>query len=595
MITFCFFLSSAILIGSVFLSLYIKGSHRVSKGFQPANILLVGVFISAVFLFLPIYAEMFPSNFGGGIQTLAVSFHHVLRLFVLDGEFEFISDYVKKLSGWLSYSFPLLAAALYVLAPMLTFRFILSFFKSLAAFRGYLFQYRRDGYIFSDLNERSLALARDLRKNHPKSMIVFTDVFEGQDDQSFELQKQARDIRAICFREEIGTIDFTRHSKKASLFFFLLSQNGHENITQSLSLIEKYRDRDNTRVYTFSTNVESELLVRQPKGARIKVHRVNQVRTLILRMLYDRGQFLFEDALPDNNGVKTISVAIVGLGKHGTEMLRTLPWLCQMNGYRLVIHAFGSDPLAESKFRKLCPELMAPDKNGVHIDGEAEYEIHIHSGISIETTEFSEILRQVPPLTYVFISLGNDDNNIETAVSLRILSEQLGIHPRIQSVVYSTQKCRALNGVTNFKGQPYRIEFLGDMESEYAEKVVLHSAMEQDALLRHMKWGAEEDFWRYEYNYRSSIATAIHMRMREACHMPGAGKTEDQLTDDERAALELLEHKRWNAYMRCDGYIYSGSLDSSSRNDLGKMHQNLVPFALLNEDDKRKDSRVGSK
>ena len=52
---------------------------------------------------------------------------------------------------------------------------------------------------------------------------------------------------------------------------------------------------------------------------------------------------------------------------------------------------------------------------------------------------------------------------------------------------------------------------------------------------------------------------------------------------------------RWNVYMRSEGYVYSGSDEASSRNDLGKMHHNLVVFERLSDEDKRKDSRVGIK
>ena len=57
----------------------------------------------------------------------------------------------------------------------------------------------------------------------------------------------------------------------------------------------------------------------------------------------------------------------------------------------------------------------------------------------------------------------------------------------------------------------------------------------------------------------------------------------------------MLEHRRWNAYMRSEGYIYSGSPKKSSRNDLGKMHNDLVCYAGLDEEEKRKDSRVGTR
>ena len=36
----------------------------------------------------------------------------------------------------------------------------------------------------------------------------------------------------------------------------------------------------------------------------------------------------------------------------------------------------------------------------------------------------------------------------------------------------------------------------------------------------------------------------------------------------------------------------SGSTDKASRDDLAKMHHNLVPFDALSEEDKRKDSAV---
>ena len=48
--------------------------------------------------------------------------------------------------------------------------------------------------------------------------------------------------------------------------------------------------------------------------------------------------------------------------------------------------------------------------------------------------------------------------------------------------------------------------------------------------------------------------------------------------------MRILEHKRWNAYMRSEGYSYA-----VNRNDMAKQHNCLVPFDKLNEDDKIKD------
>ena len=90
------------------------------------------------------------------------------------------------------------------------------------------------------------------------------------------------------------------------------------------------------------------------------------------------------------------------------------------------------------------------------------------------------------------------------------------------------------------------------------------------------------------------MASAIHLKARQHCHIPGADKKEEDLTEQERDIIEKLEHRRWNAYMRAEGYIYSRSKDKSSRNDLAKMHHDLVDYASLSEEDKRKDSKVGT-
>ena len=60
-------------------------------------------------------------------------------------------------------------------------------------------------------------------------------------------------------------------------------------------------------------------------------------------------------------------------------------------------------------------------------------------------------------------------------------------------------------------------------------------------------------------------------------------------TEEEKQLLRVIEHRRWNAYMRAEGYCYSGSRDKQSRNDLAKLHNDLVPFDLLTEEEKAKD------
>ena len=99
-----------------------------------------------------------------------------------------------------------------------------------------------------------------------------------------------------------------------------------------------------------------------------------------------------------------------------------------------------------------------------------------------------------------------------------------------------------------------------------------------------MKWGEEEQFWKYEYNYRSSIASAIHRKMKILCKMSGIEKPIEQRTEEEIWALRELEHRRWNAYIRSEGYTYA-----EERNNLAKTHHCLIPFYDLPLKEQKKD------
>ena len=69
----------------------------------------------------------------------------------------------------------------------------MSFFKNASAFATYVLHYFRDAYVFSELNEKSLSLGADIRRNHKRALIVYTDVFESNDEVSYELIERARE------------------------------------------------------------------------------------------------------------------------------------------------------------------------------------------------------------------------------------------------------------------------------------------------------------------------------------------------------------------------------------------------------------------
>lgn len=575
----CFYVSIAILIFAIGTAgILMKMKRRSERMSNSLNVLISGVFLSSLTIFIPAYYQVFAQEGMSVVKTILLSIYSSLRLFLLDGDFDVIISHVQESQISFSSAYTTLTAVLCIVAPFLTFGVVLSFFKNVFAYLDYWGSFFSEVYVFSDLNPKSMALAKSLKENNSKRVIVFT----GVDEQN---EEDVHKLGAIIFRRNILDVDFRFHSKRKSITFFAVSEDQVENLKQALALIEQYREREKTLLYVFATKTENELLLSTADKGKIKVRRVNEVRSLISRLLYDEGMKIFDSAVAYDDKEKMISAIVLGMGEHGTEMAKALPWFCQMDGYRVYINLFDKNKNVKTSFVGECPELMDEAHNkDFTTEGEAHYSIDIHDETDVETMKFWERMKEIPVVTYVYIALGNDETNIRTAVKLRSWFEKEGMNPQIDALVRDTDKAKALEGVTNYSGQAYRINFIGDLQTSYSEDVILGSDVEQTALARHLKWGEEEAFWKYEYNYQSSVASAIHHKMKILCGIPGADKTPDEREEKDRIALRVLEHCRWNAYMRTEGYVYA-----EKRNNLAKTHNCLVKFADLSLKEQEKD------
>lgn len=591
-------LSAAILaLAIVFSIVTARKPYHSSRLITPSRVLAVGVFLAGWVLFFPHYFSEFAEQalFSRLWETFWISAHHTVRLFVIDTDFGEI--FASATAAGLD-AYAILGTILLILAPIMTAGVILSFFRNFVSYTKCFTHRTSDAYIFSDLSEKSLALAKDLKKTHKNALLIFTDVFEEENETSYDLREHARELGAVCFRKDISTLNLRFFSKASSLYFFVIGEDEAENVKQVFALTSvdgPYAEREKVFLYVFTTEKESELLLSNLPQTSIRMRRVDDIRSLVLRNLYDSGEKLFSGAVPAPDGIKHIRALVVGTGGHGSEMIKALSWYGQMEGYRLEIHAIDADPHARDRFTLLAPGLMSPKNNGVYVKGEAYVKIIFHDGISTEDARFTRALDTiVDPPTFVFVSLGDDARNVRAAVYLRQYFLQRHCpDPTIQAIVYDSQNRNILRDAENWKKQRYNIEFIGAREEVYSERVILRQDLEEDALVTHKSYGGSiEDFYRFEYNYNSSMASALHRRLRHRLNIADFDKTEEDLTEEERELVECLEHRRWNAYMRAEGYVYSGSPDKKSRNDLGMMHHDLVPFDELSEEEKRKDSIV---
>ena len=74
----------------------------------------------------------------------------------------------------------------------------------MSAYFSYKTHYDSDVYIFSELNEKSLALAESIRKSDDKCMLIFTNIYTKNDKELEKLCESAKVLGAVCFRKNLN-------------------------------------------------------------------------------------------------------------------------------------------------------------------------------------------------------------------------------------------------------------------------------------------------------------------------------------------------------------------------------------------------------
>ena len=665
MTTFCLvtlLLSATLLLGAVVGSVYLHKKQRQKtdanegKDFplSPFRLFLIGFFLAGcVMLFPAYYTEYFKTEvvFAREVKCVLLSALDTMRIFILDSDFDTIGAVVSNtqtVDKALGVAYSVYASVLYVLAPVLTAGFVLSFFKDAFAKLKYRLKYRADIYIMSELNERSIALAEDIlleKPNEPakkrrRRAVVFADVFEKDEEGNFELVSRAKRLGAICMKRDITSIPLQRGGLDCTRKLYFIRENEDENIKQSLEMIETCRKNPkynnyNTQffVFTFSTDTGGEILFNSADFGAMKVRRVNENTNLVLSTLQTHS--VFTDAV-GREGNKQINVVIVGLGGYGTELLKTLCWCGQTVGYTVRIHAFDKDPDAPERIRAIAPDLIKyeSDENAE----EPFYSITFHTQTDVASAQFTDELAKIKDVTTAFVTLGDDGLNMATALKMRTQFERSRLEkgyniPPILAVVYSDVKSRSFSFGKDLKsiqdGRDYGIRFIGDMHSRYTLQTIEQERLEKLGQACHLHWtiasgerkineaktdeerlaciealkaekqAQAEKYERYEYYRKASMAQAMHEVLREEL-----GILPDKNGYD-GALLTEYEHRRWTVFMRAEGYVYedlSGYpvLEETGKkramDDIARAHERLRHLEVLSDEEWDKDARsIGAK
>lgn len=548
----CSKLSFAVCAGALICSIWVyPRAKNMTRTLSALNCFTIGVFFAGVLIFLPVHALAIEQmDFRVCLRVLFLAVTDSMRLFVLGIDLTVVENALPAVPERLRESFSLYAAFLYMLAPALSFTNVISYFNNVFGALWLRFCHFRKIYIMSELNVQSVAMAKEIvakkRNRLIPPLIVFADVFTQNEEADYELRQEVKRLNAVCLKNDISHLRFAWWGRAVELF--LLGENEAENVEQAKSLTERHRKKlRDISIYVYaaapytdhildSLDKGKHLLHRRfrrwirknpqdvlykskwmehsiPMGGNFSVRRIDPVDMLVKEVLtwndYDDYKAIYEDARQD----KTISITILGMGRYGTHFLKTAVWFYQRYGYRVEfnvidIGAENSDP--EKRLAQECPELISKGRSPEA--DEAQYDIRFFRGIDCLSADLTELVQEKDRLLrtkLVFIALGDDDTNIQAAMTMRMIFEQhqvrqkqeqiQGLRPFIYAVIYDDQKRSNLSfdslrdGLVDHKNKSFNISFVGTLAAQYSyQGIEANNRQEEAAFKFHLDWTRKE-------------------------------------------------------------------------------------------------------
>ena len=196
-----------------------------------------------------------------------------------------------SLNSFFGYIYFALINFLFLALPGLTVGFIITYLEKIIAFIKLKIYFKKKICIFSEVNNKSLEVARMIHQDY---IIIFANTNE-----KLDLNMKAVKINS-----------------KSDITFYMIYNNEEQNLTETLELINKYKNRDKTKIYVVNGKEEASTILDSTDKGNISVEIINENERMIFNLLNNKPLFL-------NSINKTISILIVGCENIGKEFLES--------------------------------------------------------------------------------------------------------------------------------------------------------------------------------------------------------------------------------------------------------------------------------
>lgn len=469
-----------------------------------------------------------------------------------------------------------------ILTPIAFGGLVASFFEGMLAIVKYITTSRfHDIYYFSELNEKSILLAKDIHDNQKHSLIVFCNKNKKWDS---SLLNEAKYNRFILF--STNETKFVKFSKRKR-YFFEMGTDESKNISSLILLLDAYakivkeKNKDilfsNHAVYIFAEKETTFDILNSINEKAINVIVLNRFKAAFYDLLLKRPLY---KCLKD--GRKDFSITIIGSGRCGVEILKACTWCTQLgSAYSTKINVIDKNAkIVESQLKKNCPEFISN-----------YYDIKFFD-CDVTTDKFYDLLKsECSTSNFITVATGLDDNNLRIAKDVRKFylsnSNAYDNEPIISVFIENDEY---LNSIKNVLLE-LNIETFGADSEFYSYSLVVNSDVEKLAINSSCVYDSsrsrlkvlEEYYGCKEIERDSNRTNAIHLiyklywlgygiiKKSEAANeqiqqskvlLPQLEKIINEEIDKSeynssnhlKAQLARIEHDRWNAYYRSEGW-----------------------------------------
>lgn len=561
---------------------------------------LLGCVLIAYILYIPPFFLQFDF-----VAALLGCFVNTMQVISLDADYlQFYDLIVDALgSGVLYKVYVACLAAMHFLLPVVSaMTAVTVILRCLTQLQiGLRKRHRTPLYIFTQVNSKSVMLARDIHGRNKKCDILFLN-----DPEAADYTDLQQELHCMILNETVETV--WPDTARRRVDYYCISENPENNLSDALTVLSRLekagrKEQESNHIFLFSSDPNAELLIDSVQKGFVNVSVIDECRTDAYNLLERYPLFHYARG-------RDIHVLVCGFSEQGEAFLRAAVWCGQVAGYDLrftVVERGAEHRFADFKAR--YPGLFTP-----------RYHIECYSWHN--ELEYRAILREhCADANYIVVACRSEQETIEKAVGLRRFlyraDERFRNAPPIFTYIEGGEKAAAVAALTTAEARPdrrmsYGIIPYGMAAELYTYQNITDSDLERLSKNVHLVYedifsdgeidvaGALERYNLFEVNKSSNRANALHIRYKLA--MLGLDYTdepdgeevelEDYLTDELLEKLTVAEHDRWMAFLESEGWeestveqadAYKQSGISKGRHNcpLLKLHPYICPFEDL--------------